>query len=111
TPDGPTLTAKVLILAGKTERLEYPLTKQINVIGSQDGSAIRLTGLFAPKSAATIAQRGRSYSISPSQKTKSLLLNGLEVVEQHDLKDGDHIEVAGVTLSFSVLSETKNTSH
>ena len=111
TPDGPTLTAKVLILAGKTERLEYPLTKQINVIGSQDGSAIRLTGWFAPKSAATIAQRGRSYSISPSQKTKSLLLNGLEVVEQHDLKDGDHIEVAGVTLSFSVLSETKKTSH
>jgi hypothetical protein len=31
--------------------LEYPLAKQVNVIGSQDGAAIRLTGWFAPKSA------------------------------------------------------------
>ena len=33
TLDEPTLTAKVLIVAGKTDRLEYPLTKQVNVIG------------------------------------------------------------------------------
>ena len=110
TPDGPTLTAKVLIVAGKTDRLEYPLTKQINVIGSQDGAVIRLTGWFAPKSAATIARRGHSYSVSPSQRTKSLLVNGADVVGQQDLKDGDQIEVAGVKLTFCVLSETKNTS-
>ena len=110
TLDGPTLTAKVLIVAGKTDRLEYPLTKQVNVIGSQDGAVIRLTGWFAPKSAATIARRGHSYSISPSQSTKSLLVNGTDVVGQQDLKDGDQIEVAGVKLTFCVLSETKNTS-
>jgi pSer/pThr/pTyr-binding forkhead associated (FHA) protein len=110
TPDGPTLTAKVLIVAGKTDRLEYPLTKQVNVIGSQDGAAIRLTGWFAPKSAATIARRGHSYSISPSQGAKSLRVNGTDVVGQQDLKDGDQIEVAGVKLTFSVLSGTKNTS-
>jgi pSer/pThr/pTyr-binding forkhead associated (FHA) protein len=110
TPDRPTLAAKVLIIAGKTDRLEYPLTKQINVIGSQDGAVIRLTGWFAPKSAATIARRGHSYSVSPSQGTKSLLVNGADVVGQQDLKDGDQIEVAGVKLTFCVLSETKNTS-
>ncbi|HYM89585.1 MAG TPA: FHA domain-containing protein [Nitrospiraceae bacterium] len=110
TPDGPTLTAKVLIVAGKTDRLEYPLIKQVNVIGSQDGAVIRLTGWFAPKSAATIARRGHSYSVSPSQGTKSLLVNGADVVEQQDLKDGDQIEVAGVKLTFCVLSETKSTS-
>jgi pSer/pThr/pTyr-binding forkhead associated (FHA) protein len=110
TPDRPTLTAKVLIVAGKTDRLEYPLTKQVNVIGSQDGAVIRLTGWFAPKSAATITRRGHSYSISPSQSTKSLLVNGTDVVEQQDLKDGDQIEVAGVKLTFSVLSGTKHIS-
>jgi pSer/pThr/pTyr-binding forkhead associated (FHA) protein len=110
TSDGPALTAKVLIVAGKTDRLEYPLTKQMNVIGSQDGAVIRLTGWFAPKSAATIARRGHSYSISPSQGTKSLLVNGTDVVGKQDLKDGDQIEVAGVKLTFSVLSGTKNTS-
>ena len=107
TPDGPTLTAKVLIVAGKTDRLEYPLTKQVNVIGSQDGAAIRLTSWFAPKSAATIARRGQSYSISPSRGAKSLLVNGTDVVGQQDLKDGDQIEVAGVKLTFCVLSGAK----
>jgi len=107
TPDGPTLTAKVLIVAGKTDRLEYPLTKQVNVIGSQDGAVIRLTGWFAPKSAATIARRGHSYSISPSQGAKSLRVNGTDVVGQQDLKDGDQIEVAGVKLTFYLLSGKK----
>ncbi len=110
TPDEPALTAKVLIVAGKTDRLEYPLTKQVNVIGSQDGAVIRLTGWFAPKSAATIARRGHSYSISPSQGTKSLLVNSKDVVGQEDLKDGDQIEVAGVKLTFYALSGTKKAS-
>jgi pSer/pThr/pTyr-binding forkhead associated (FHA) protein len=110
TPDGPPLTAKVLIVAGKTDRLEYPLTKQVNVIGSQDGAVIRLTGWFAPKSAATIARRGHSYSISPSQGAKSLRVNGTDIVGQQDLKDGDQIEVAGVKLTFCVVSGTKNIS-
>jgi pSer/pThr/pTyr-binding forkhead associated (FHA) protein len=110
TPDRPTLAAKVLIIAGKTDRLEYPLTKQVNVIGSQDGAVIRLTGWFAPKSAATIARRGPNYSISPSQGAKSLLVNGTNVVGQQDLKDGDQIEVAGVKLTFCVLSGIKNIS-
>jgi pSer/pThr/pTyr-binding forkhead associated (FHA) protein len=110
TSDRPTLTAKVLIVAGKTDRLEYSLTKQVNVIGSQDGAVIRLTRWFAPKSAATIARRGNSYSISPSQGVKSLLVNGTDVGEQQDLKDGDQIEVAGVKLTFCLLSVTKNTS-
>ncbi len=109
-PDGPTFTAMVLIVSGKTDRLEYPLTKQVNVIGSQDGAVIRLTGWFAPKSAATIARRGQSYSISRSKGAKSLLVNGTDVVEQQDLKDGDQIEVAGVKLTFCVLSGTRNTS-
>ena len=106
-PEGPTLTAKVLIVAGKTDRLEYPLAKQVNLIGSQDGATIRLTGWFAPKSAAMIARRGQSYSISPSRGAKSLLVNGTDVVGQQDLKDGDQIEVAGVKLTFCVLSGAK----
>jgi pSer/pThr/pTyr-binding forkhead associated (FHA) protein len=110
TPDEPIVTAKVLIIAGKTDRLEYPLTKQVNVIGSRDGAAIRLTGWFAPKSAATIARRGLSYSISPSQGAKALFVNGTEVIGQQDLKDGDQIEVAGVTLTFCTPSGTKNTT-
>jgi pSer/pThr/pTyr-binding forkhead associated (FHA) protein len=110
TPNEPTLIATVLVIAGKTDRPEYSLMKQVNVIGSQDGSVIRLTGWFAPKAAATIARRGHNYSISQSRNTKPLLINGIQVMGQHDLKDGDHIEVAGVTLRFSVSSETNGTT-
>jgi pSer/pThr/pTyr-binding forkhead associated (FHA) protein len=106
-PDGPTLSAKVLVIAGKTDRVEYPLTKQVNVIGSQDGAVIRLTGWFAPKSAAMIARRGQSYSISPSRDAKYLLVNGTDVAGQQELKNGDQVEVAGVKLTFCILSGTK----
>jgi hypothetical protein len=94
----------------KTDRSEYTLIKQVNAIGSQEGSAIRLTGWFGPKTVATIARLGRSYSIIHSQNTKPLLINGIQVVGQRDLKDGDHIEVAGVTLRFSLSSETNDTT-
>ncbi|MCE9535516.1 MAG: FHA domain-containing protein [Nitrospirae bacterium] len=103
----PTFRAKVLVVAGKTDRLEYPLDKQVTLIGSQEGAAIRLTGWFAPKSAARIAQRGQSYAISPSQGTKSLLVNGTNVVGQQVLKNGDQIDVAGVQLTFYLLSGSK----
>ena len=46
---GLSITARILVTAGKTDRLEYQLTKPSNLIGSQDGAAIRLTGWFAPK--------------------------------------------------------------
>ena len=107
TPDGPALTAKILIVAGKTDKLEYLLAKQVNVIGSQEGAIIRLTGWFAPKTAATIARRRHRYSISPSQDGKSLLVNGMDVVGQQDLNDGDQIEVAGVKLIFYCSPEPR----
>jgi hypothetical protein len=84
--------------------LDYHLAKSANLIGSQDGAAIRLTGWFAPKSAALITQRGDAYSISPSQGSKKLLVNGKDVSGQQQLKDGDLIEVAGVTMTFYVVS-------
>ena len=107
TAEEPALSAKVLVVAGKTDRLEYPLGKQVTLIGSQAGAAIRLTGWFAPKSAARIAQRGQGYAISPSQGTKSLLVNGTHVVGQQVLKNGDQIDVAGVQLTFYLLPGSK----
>ena len=96
------VTAKVVVTAGKTEHLEYHLIKPANLIGSQDGAAIRLTGWFAPKAAALISNHGGAYSISPSQGNKKLFVNGKEVSGLQPLKDGDGIEVAGISLTFYV---------
>ena len=98
----PLITAKLVITSGKTDRLEYQLTKTANLIGSQEGAAIRLTGWFAPKAAALISSRGSGFTISPSQGGKRLLVNGREVSAPQPLKDGDMIEVAGVSMTFYV---------
>ena len=99
----PSVSAKILITAGKTDRLEYHLTKTANLIGSQEGAAIRLTGWFAPKSAALISSRGAVFTISPSQANTRLLVNGSAVSAQQQLKDGDVIDVAGVSMTFYMV--------
>ena len=100
---GPSITARILVTAGKTDRLEYSLTKPSNLIGSQDGATIRLTGWFAPKTAALISGRAGGFTVSPSQCNKPLLVNGHPVTVQQQLNDGDVIEVAGVSLTFYVV--------
>jgi pSer/pThr/pTyr-binding forkhead associated (FHA) protein len=97
-------SAKVLVTDGKTDQLEYLLTKPVSLIGSQEGAAIRLTGWFAPKSAAQIFQRGGAYFVSLSQGGKHLLVNGKEVLGQQQLKSGDQIQIAGIALTFYLLS-------
>ena len=99
-----TSRAKILVTQGKTDRLEYRLTKPATLIGSQEGAAIRLTSWFAPKSAAQIFQRGGAYFVSRSQGAKRLAVNGQEVSGQQQLKNGDQITVAGITLVFYLLS-------
>ena len=93
-------SARLLVTSGKTDQMEYTLTKQVALIGSQVDAAIRLTGWFAPKAVARIARRGSQYSISPTHRTKKVLVNGEEILTQQELKNGDQIEVAGVTLSY-----------
>jgi pSer/pThr/pTyr-binding forkhead associated (FHA) protein len=95
--------AKILVTAGKTDRLEYQLTKTANLIGSQEGAAIRLSGWFAPKAAALISARGSLWSISPSPGAKRLMVNGKSVSVQQQLKDGDVIDVGSVSMTFYVV--------
>jgi len=99
----PSITAKVVITSGKTDRLEYHLTKTANLIGSQEGAAIRLTGWFAPKAVALISSRGSGFTISPSEGSKRLLVNGRDVSAPQALQDGDVIEVVGVSMTFYVI--------
>lgn len=100
---GQSVAARLLVTAGKTNRLEYQLTKPASLIGSQAGAAIQLTGWFAPKSAALISNRAGVYSISPSQGAKRLQVNGRDVAGQQQLNNGDVIEVAGVSMTFYLM--------
>lgn len=97
-------TACVEVLSGRTDRTEYPLTKLVTVIGAQEDATIRLTGWFAPKVAAMIARRKEAWTLIPSGHGKKVLLNQTQVTTQVELKDGDQIDVAGVSLRIFVTA-------
>ncbi|MEX5219140.1 MAG: FHA domain-containing protein [Nitrospiraceae bacterium] len=94
--------AVVRVLSGKTDHPEYQLSKQLSVIGSQENAAIRLTGWFAPKTAAIIGRRANRYVITMAEGGKQIYVNEQPVKGQASLADGDVIEVAGVKLYISL---------
>ncbi len=90
----------IQIISGQTDRKEYRLSNPLTVIGSKDNAAIKLTGWFAPKTAALITRASGGYSITTSEEPKTLLLNGKPFKGRAALKDGDLISVAGVEMHF-----------
>lgn len=92
----------VQVIAGRTDRSEYRLTNPLTVIGAHREAFIRLTGFFAPKTAATIGRRGEGYFITVSGKRKKVHINNVQVKELADLNHGDLLEVAGVKMYFYV---------
>ena len=100
-PSRTSTVATLKIVAGRTDRQEYPLSHQLTVIGSDDGAAVKLHGWFAPKVAAMIGRRGDGYYISPVKDGKKVMVNDRVVNTQAELTDGDRVEVAGVKMYFS----------
>ena len=103
-PGRSSVPATLKVVAGRTDRHEYPLSQQLTVIGSEEGATVKLHGWFAPKVAAMIGRRGEGYYISAVQDGKRVVVNDSVVKGQADLKDGDRVEVAGVKMYFSVKS-------
>ncbi len=90
----------VEVLSGKTGQSHYHLTKHVSLVGAQDDAVITLTGWFAPKTAATISRRGDGYVVSQTESGKRILVNGRPIQREHALRNGDVVEVAGITMRF-----------
>lgn len=99
--------ASLRVLSGKTDQHEYLLIKQVTAIGSHKQATIKLTGWFAPSTAAMITRRRNTYFVSTARHGKNLLVNGEEVVGEKELKDKDRLEIAGTTMLFRTKSEKK----
>jgi pSer/pThr/pTyr-binding forkhead associated (FHA) protein len=97
--------ASLRILSGKTDQQNYLLAKQVTAIGSHAQAAVKLTGWFAPATAAMITRRLSAYFVGHARNGKTILVNGEEVTGEKELKDKDRIEVAGVTMLFQTKSE------
>ncbi|MGH7259503.1 MAG: FHA domain-containing protein [Nitrospiraceae bacterium] len=90
------------VVSGSTDQKEYKLTGPVALIGSQDSAMVKLTGWFAPKRAALLNRQGGGYAVAPSEEGKKILVNGTAIQGSMALKEGDLIEVAGVTLLYSL---------
>lgn len=96
----------VQVVSGLADCREYRLTRQVAIIGAHPEATIKLTGLFAPKTAAMIGRRGGGYYVMVAGKTKNVKVNDNLVDGQADLKDGDVLEVAGVKMHFSMTESS-----
>jgi hypothetical protein len=93
------------VVAGSTDQKEYKLTGPVAIIGSHDNATIKLGGWFAPKRAALLNRQGGGYAVTMSEEGKKVLVNGQTIQGSMALKEGDLIEVAGVTLQYSTKEE------
>ena len=89
----------VIVLKGKTAQKEYALSGKLTLIGKSSLATLQLRGWFAPQAAAQISKRQDGYYLSPFSR-RAALINGRRVINATRLKDGDLIEVAGVSLKF-----------
>lgn len=90
------------VLEGRTDQQQYILTGKMAMIGKSEMATIRLKGLFAPKTAALISKRENKYFIAASDKKTKVKINGEDITGQHELNEGDIVEVAGVKAAFTL---------
>jgi hypothetical protein len=99
-PPAPARVGVLTVLSGKADQAEYRLETATSVIGKSDTATIRLRGWFKPKLAAAIARKGETYTVTPlGGKT---LVNKQALTGRRELKDGDVLEVSGLTLQFNL---------
>lgn len=97
-PVAPSLVGTVRVVAGKSAADEYTLAGVTSIIGKGDSAQIKLQGWFKPKIAAALARKGDGYTVT-SMGAKTFV-NGQQVAGRRDLRNGDLIEVSGLTLEF-----------
>jgi pSer/pThr/pTyr-binding forkhead associated (FHA) protein len=88
----------LVVLEGKTDQHEYPLSNKLTVIGKSSMATVRLTGWFAPKVAAQISKRDDGFYIGTGDKVPKV--NGQPITQPTKLNEGDVIELGKVKLSF-----------
>ena len=88
------------LVSGRADQTEYALTDHTSLIGRSTKTMIRLKGWFAPRVAVAITRNQLGYVAT--RLGGKMLVNSRPMTGRHDLKDGDVLEVGGLTLMFSL---------
>jgi pSer/pThr/pTyr-binding forkhead associated (FHA) protein len=94
-------TGILTVVEGKAEQEQYVLTGKMTMIGKSDMATIKLKGFFAPRTAALISRRDHKYFVASSGEKIKVRINNEEISGQHELKEGDMLEVASFKATFS----------
>lgn len=76
------------------------MTDRVTTIGKSSDALIKLKGLLAPKVAALVNRSDRGYVLTSSDTKKPAIINGKKIDKPYILKNGDVVEIAGLTLRF-----------
>lgn len=90
--------AVLRVLDGRSDKPEYRLEGRTSLIGASDEALVRLQGWFKPKVALAIARNGVGYVAT--HLGGRTLVNNQAIGGRHELKDGDVLQVSGMTLEF-----------
>ena len=98
-------TGMLTVIEGKTDEPSYVLSSKMSVIGKSAMASIKLKGsLFKspPEVAAMVSKRENKYYITQQDKHARVKVNGTDAsAGQHELEEGDIVEVAGVKMTFA----------
>jgi FHA domain-containing protein len=94
-------TGVLTVISGRTEQARYVLAGKLTVIGKSNMASIKLKGWFKPKVAAVVNHRDAKYFIAPSERNIKVKINDGLIAGQHELNDGDVVQVAGVRMTFN----------
>jgi hypothetical protein len=86
------------VISGRSEHVEYELERHTSLIGRSATAQVQLRGWFKPYVAVAIARSGDSY-VATLLGGKTLI-NNQPLDARHELKDGDILNVSGLTLEF-----------
>jgi pSer/pThr/pTyr-binding forkhead associated (FHA) protein len=90
--------AVLRVLAGRADQPEYSLEAHTSLIGKSKSSLVRLRGWFKPHVAVAITRNRQGYVAT--FLGGDVLINSQPVTGRHELKDGDFLDVSGLTLEF-----------
>ena len=100
-PTLPQRIGSVRVISGKSDQSHYSLLAMTTIIGKAGNAQIKTKGWFKPKLSAAIARKADGFTVSSMGAT--VTLNGRKIGGRQDLRDGDRIEVSGLTLEFRLV--------
>ena len=88
------------LMDGGVAKEKFSMTDRVTTIGKSSDALIKIKGLLAPKVAALVNRSDRGYVITSSDAKKPAIINGKKADKPYILKNGDVVEIAGITLRF-----------